>query len=82
MSTRPGSATRMRVTTFSDGRQTERPDRVVTEEPLEIRVVVAGRSRTVAVTMRTPGADFELAVGFLYSEGVIERADQIVGISY
>jgi len=41
----------------------------------------AGR-RTVAITMRTPGADFELAAGFLYGEGIIRRADEIRGISH
>jgi len=38
--------------------------------------------RTVAITMRTPGADFELAAGFLYGEGIIRRADEIRGISH
>jgi FdhD protein len=43
----------------------ERPDRVVTEEPMEIRVHGPGQApRPLAVTMRTPGSDFELAVGF------------------
>lgn len=46
-----------------------RQDQVATEEPLEIRLV--SPPQTVAVTMRTPGADFELAAGFLYSEGVV-----------
>jgi hypothetical protein len=41
----------------------------------------AGR-RTVAVTMRTPGADFELAAGFLYGEGIIRSGDEIRGISH
>jgi FdhD protein len=41
----------------------------------------AGR-RTVAITMRTPGADFELAAGFLYGEGVIRSGDEIHGISH
>lgn len=49
-----------------------RPDRLAREEPLEIRV----RGRNVAVTMRTPGHDDELAAGFLLSEGMIrERGD-------
>ena len=48
------------------------------EEPLEIRV--AGRPLTV--TMRTPGHDFDLAAGFLVSEGVVRRADEVGGIRY
>src|SRR5262249_30691125 len=38
--------------------------------------------RTVAITMRTPGADFELAAGFLYGEGIIRSGDEIRGISH
>jgi len=41
----------------------------------------AGR-RTVAITMRTPGADFELAAGFLYGEGIIRSGDEVRGISH
>ena len=80
--TRPGSETKTQITTFDNGVAHERSDVLATEEPLELRVVLAGKSRTVAITMRTPGSDFELAAGFLYSEGVITRADQIVTISY
>jgi len=42
----------------------------------------AGGERTVAITMRTPGADFELAAGFLYGEGVIRGRDEIRGIAH
>jgi len=38
--------------------------------------------RTVAITMRTPGADFELAAGFLYGEGIVRSGDEIAGISH
>jgi FdhD protein len=70
------------VTIFDSGRKAQRSDRVVTEEPLEIRISGAGGSKTVAVTMRTPGADFELAAGFLFSEGVVSHRSDIAGISY
>ena len=82
MDTRPGSETALTITAYQGGSAKQRRDRLATEEPLEIRVSVAGESRTVAVTMRTPGADFELAVGFLFAEGVIERREQVTGISY
>lgn len=52
--------------------RTERSETVVVEEPLEIRI----NGAAVTVTMRTPGSDFELAQGFLLTEGVIStRAD-------
>ena len=57
---------------------TERPDTLVAEEPLEIRV--AGRPLTV--TMRTPGHDFDLATGFLVSEAVLRCGDEVAGIRY
>ena len=82
MDTRPGSETALTITAYQGGEPRQRRDRLATEEPLEILVSVAGESRTVAVTMRTPGADFELAAGFLFAEGVIQRREQITGISY
>jgi FdhD protein len=57
----------------TDGRTTWRSDELTAEEPLEIRV----NDRPVSVTMRTPGADFDLTVGFLVTEGVIDSADDI-----
>jgi FdhD protein len=53
-------------------------DNLAGEEPLELRV--GGRS--LAVTMRTPGADFDLAAGFLVSEGVITRTEELVTMRY
>ncbi|HYS07691.1 MAG TPA: formate dehydrogenase accessory sulfurtransferase FdhD [Myxococcales bacterium] len=53
-------------------------DEVVAEEPLEIRV----QGETLAITMRTPGADRELAVGFLFAEGVIASRDDVGRVSH
>ncbi len=79
---RPGSKTEARVVAVEDGEARSRFDQVATEEPLEIRLVLRGQTKTVAVTMRTPGADFELAAGFLYGEGVIKNRDEVRGITY
>jgi FdhD protein len=53
-------------------------DSLAGEEPLELRV--GGRS--LAVTMRTPGADFDLAAGFLVSEGVVTRSEELSAMRY
>jgi FdhD protein len=50
-----------------------RPDTVTVEEPLEIRV----DARALAVTMRTPGDDFDLTIGFLVTEGLLSGADDV-----
>ena len=61
----------------SDGEFEYLPDDLTIEEPLEIRV---GR-KPIATTMRTPGHDEELAVGFLLSEGIVRARDQIASVS-
>jgi FdhD protein len=56
-----------------------KPDTLATEEPLEIRVGPAGTRRpALAVTMRTPGNDIDLAIGFLITEGIIGGPDDVV----
>lgn len=69
-----------RIWRVESGQSQAAPDRVATEEPLEIRLLWGGEEHTVAVTMRTPGADEELAAGFLYAEGVVERPERILRI--
>jgi len=58
--------------------QSHRPDTLVVEEPLEIRL----NDRPLAVTMRTPGHDIDLALGFLVSEGIIRSATDVVTARY
>jgi FdhD protein len=79
---RRGSKTKARVRVVEDGRMRVRPDTLATEEPMEIRLLSGGARQTVAVTMRTPGADFELAAGFLYGEGIVSSPEDIKKISY
>lgn len=79
--TRPGPVTRTRVRHVSGSGVRDRRDDLATEEPLEIRLTAGGESRTIAITMRTPGADFELAAGFLHGEGVVQTGD-IAAIGY
>lgn len=69
---------RRRASHLADGIVTERPETLVVEEPLEIRV----NGSPVTVTMRTPGSDVELAQGFLLTEGVITRRDDVLTVQY
>ncbi|MPZ61319.1 MAG: formate dehydrogenase accessory sulfurtransferase FdhD [Propionibacteriales bacterium] len=69
---------RRRISTVAEGGTRSWIDHLITEEPLEIRL----DGRALAVTMRTPGDDFELAAGFLVSEGVVTRRDDIATIRY
>jgi FdhD protein len=79
---RRASKTRTRVRVVEDGKMRVKPDTLATEEPMEIRLLTGDYRQTVAVTMRTPGADFELAAGFLYGEGIVKSSDDIAKISY
>lgn len=70
------------VVAVDETTQSQKRDQVVGEEPLEIRLVAGDKLQTLAVTMRTPGNDFELAAGFLYSEAVTKAREQIAALSY
>ncbi|MFK0173000.1 formate dehydrogenase accessory sulfurtransferase FdhD [Streptomyces sp. NPDC090306] len=69
---------RRKVLRIRDGALTTRPDTLVAEEPLEIRL----NGKALAITMRTPGDDFALAAGFLVSEGVLGGAADLQNIVY
>lgn len=74
--TRAGPTSRRRIWRVDGASTRQTEDTLATEEPLEIRLIVGGRTMPVSVTMRTPGHDFELAAGFLFTEGVVAgRAD-------
>ena len=64
------------VNSWRDQEQRQREDLGTVEEPFEIRI--AGRS--LAVITRTPGNDAELAMGFLFTEGIIQHAQDVVKI--
>src|SRR5262245_44623700 len=75
------SATRTRILALRQHTLGEQLDWLATEEPLEMRVQGPGQEMVrVAVTMRTPGHDHELVVGFLYTEGLIHTRQEIVAI--
>ncbi|MFF0218737.1 formate dehydrogenase accessory sulfurtransferase FdhD [Streptomyces vinaceus] len=69
---------RRRVIRVRGGAAGVRPDTLVAEEPLEIRL----NGKPLAITMRTPGDDFALAVGFLVSEGVLASAEDVRAVTY
>ena len=81
-----GGAKTVRVVRYRDGASARKRDALAVEEPMEMRLswVAEGERRVqpLAVTMRTPGNDFELTAGFLHGEGVIGSADDLVEMTY
>jgi formate dehydrogenase accessory protein FdhD len=69
---------RRRVAHIDERGTRRRPDTLVVEEPLEIRL----SGQPLSVTMRTPGDDFDLVTGFLHGEGVVRNADDIRAMRY
>jgi FdhD protein len=69
-----------------DGARARGRDDLAVEEPLEIRVSIqegdSRRTQALAVTMRTPGDDFDLVAGFLHGEGVVRRPEDLEELTY
>jgi FdhD protein len=74
------------ITRVAERCQDDVIDKLAIEEPLEIRICyyngVVRHTQNISVTMRTPGNDKELARGFLFTEGIIRRAEDIVSIDH
>ena len=71
-----------RIVTFDNGQRRRKTDLLATEEPLEIQLSAGAETRTVAITMRTPGNDYELAAGFLHNEGIIHSKHDLMQMTY
>jgi len=74
---------RQSIDAVRDGIRTRRDDLVVVEEPLEIRLARLGEpgpGRPISITMRTPGSDVELALGFLHGEGLIRSNRDVASV--
>lgn len=73
------------IVRWNDGKVQSRPDEIPVEEPLEIRVRWTVRNRDVerpiAMTMRTPGNDSDLAIGFLVTEGILRDPDDVAAVT-
>jgi len=86
MTDRSESEASIRIRRVRPKSSQEIDDRVAVEEPMEIRVAFGSEdtrsARSLSVTMRTPGNDFELAAGFLFTEGILDRATQIRRIEF
>lgn len=83
-----GPTVRVDIERRRDGRPPRGRDVVATEEPLEIRLrftppgAAAPLEKTLGITMRTPGDDFDLATGFLHSEGILPEPNAVLRVSH
>ena len=80
-----GSSYQVQISKVDGAARSSVADRVAVEEPLEIQVGAASAAgaaaKSVSITMRTPGNDEELALGFLLTEGIIRSADDVLAVA-
>ena len=77
------STTPVKIWNVTQKKRVEKSDFLAVEEPVEIQLGLKGQDpKSISITMRTPGNDFELAIGFLFTEGIIQSKDQIQNIDY
>ncbi len=81
-----GSSLAIDIRKVNGEKQLETEDSVAVEEPLEIQLSgaapKAAAAKSVSITMRTPGNDAELALGFLFTEAIIRSIDQVAGVAH
>jgi len=81
-----GSSLAIDVSKVSGDQRVSKADSVAVEEPLEIQLsytaAEGAAAKSISITMRTPGDDAELAVGFLYTEAIIQSADQVASVEH
>ena len=74
------------ISKVSGDQRVSKADSVAVEEPLEIQLssptAPGAAAKSVSITMRTPGDDAELAIGFLYTEGIIQSGEQVASIEH
>lgn len=77
---------KVQILKYQDGQFSPRTDHLATEEPLEIQLSFGPSEqrtqRSLAITMRTPGQDFDLVYGFLFTEGIIHRRNDVIQMRY
>lgn len=80
------SVNSVNITRITNNQPEQTLDLLAVEEPMEIRLgfgpIDARQQKSVSVTMRTPGNDFELALGFLFTEGIIQNPTDVYKIQY
>jgi len=81
-----GSSVAVDISRVEGDQNLQECDQVAVEEPLEIQLSSAtaagSAAKSISITMRTPGDDAGLALGFLLTEGIIECADQVVSVAH